>query len=273
MDSWYLSGSDSAYSETAQLSTIEKTAHRLVRVSTDFPAAWALSLLTVGQDWHLRQKSEVHRKEVHIPSAVQEKSRQQGSKRYETVSLWVGSYTICRCKGFTEFSSNIPKQRSEIRKASKKCLEAKARKSKEGTSTSRKGREVHEVVSEVGIRGNLDSDFVNTTRVHHGSTQATQNRLPKHLWGLSTNHLLWSYRSRDLDQTVCRAPPPWERKAALTAVSHSTGKGDAYGFGTGEGCFPHSKHRNEAGKFEKQRMGRHCFCLQNSSIFLLAVFH
>lgn len=128
-------------------------------------------------------------------------------------------------------------------------------------------------MSEVGIRGNLHSDFVNTTRVHHGSTQATQNRPPKHLWGLSTNHLLWSYRSRDLDQRVCRAPPPWERKAALTAVSHSTGKGDAYGFGTGEGCFPHSKHRNGAGKFEKQRMGRHCFCLQNSSIFLLAVFH
>lgn len=135
---WCLSGSDSAYSETTQLSPIQKTAH--IRVNVEFPAAWALSLLTVRQDWHLRQKSEVHRKEVHIPSPVQEKSRQHGSMRYETFSFWVGSYTICRWKGFTEFSSNIPKQRIEIRKASKRCLEAKARKCKEGTSTSRKGR-------------------------------------------------------------------------------------------------------------------------------------
>lgn len=85
------------------------------------------------------------------------------------------------------------------------------------------------MVQAVGIRGNLHLDFRNSTRMHHGNTQATQTRFPKHLWGLSTSHLLWSYRSRDLDQTVCRAPPPWERKASLTAVSHSTGKGHTDG--------------------------------------------
>lgn len=88
----------------------------------------------------LTSEAEIRGAQENIPSAVQEKSRQHGSKRYETVSFWVGSYTICRWKGFTEVSSNIPKQRSEIRKASKRCLETEARKCKEGTSTSRKGR-------------------------------------------------------------------------------------------------------------------------------------
>lgn len=117
---------------------------------------------------------------------------------------------------------------------------------------------------EVGIRGNLHLDFGNSTRMHHGSTQATQNRLPSHLWGLSTSHLLWSYRSRDLDQTVCRAPPPWEREGCSHSCESQYWKRvygwPAYGFGTGEGCFPHSKQRNGVGKFGKQRMGASCLC-------------
>lgn len=87
---------------------------------------------------------------------------------------------------------------------------------------------VHEVVPEVRVRGKLHLGLGNPTRMYHRSTLATLNRLPKHLWGLNTTHLLWSYRNRGLgDQPACRAPPPWERKAALIAGSHSTGKGSA----------------------------------------------
>lgn len=37
----------------------------------------------------------------------------------------------------------------------------------------------------------------------------------------------------------------------------------AYGFGTGKGCLPHSKHRYGVRKFGKQKMGTHCLCLLN----------
>jgi len=85
-----------------------------------------------------------------------------------------------------------------------------------------------EVVPEVGLREKLHLGLGNPTRMHHGSMLATSNRLPKSLWSLNTIHLLWSYRNRGLgDQAARKAPPPWEKKAALTAGSHSTGKGHA----------------------------------------------
>lgn len=265
MDFWYRSSSDSAYSETAQLSPIQKTDKGECGVFYSLGS----DLLTVGQDWHLRQKSEVHRKEVHIPRAVQEKSRQHGSKRYETVSFWVGSYTICRWKGFTEVSS-IPisqKQRSQISKASKRCLEAKAKKCKEGTSTSRKDRGVHEVVPEVQIRWNLHLDFGNSTRMHHRSTQAAQNRLPKHLRCLSTSHLLWSLQEQRFRSDSLQASTTSGKEGCSRSFKSQYWKRayrwPAYDFGTGKGCLPHSKHRYGVGKFGKQKMGTHCLCLLN----------
>lgn len=120
-------------------------------------------------------------------------------------------------------------------------------------------------VPDIGIRGNLHLDLGNSTRMHCGSTQATLNRLPKHLWGLTTSHLLWSYRSyrirkyaglHHLGKEGCShncESQYWKRAYRWSA----------YGFGTGEGCSPHSKHRNGAGKFGKQRMGTHCLCLRH----------
>lgn len=86
---------------------------------------------------------------------------------------------------------------------------------------------MHEVVSEVGARGKLHLGLGNPNRMHHGRTL---NRLSKHLWGLNTTHLLRSYRKRGFRRTACpRAPPPPERKAALTSGSHSARKGYANG--------------------------------------------
>lgn len=76
-----------------------------------------------------------------------------------------------------------------------------------------------------GVRGKLHLGSENPTH-----TLVTLNRLLKHRWGLNTTHLLWSYRNRGLgDQPACRAPPPWERKAVLTAGSDRTGKGHTDG--------------------------------------------
>lgn len=87
---------------------------------------------------------------------------------------------------------------------------------------------MYEVVPEVGVSGKLHLGLGTPTRMHHGSTLVTLNRLPKHFWGLYTTHLLRSYRNRGFRRTAClTASPPWERKAALTAGSHSTGKGHA----------------------------------------------
>lgn len=162
-------------------------------------------------------------------------------------------------------SSNIPKQRSEIKKASKRCPQAKARKCKERTPVSRRGMEVHEVVPEVGVRGNLHLGLGCHTRTHHGSMLPTLNRLSKHLWGLNTTHLLWSYRNRCLgDQPACRAPA-LGKEAAPTAGSHSAGKrhGDGLPMTLGQeekaACHTVSTER-EQGSLESREWDIHHLC-------------
>ena len=134
----------------------------------------------------------------------------QAAWKQEIQTSFILSRLLCKLqvKMFYRGQQQYPKA-EEIRKASKRCLEAKARKCTEGTPTSRRGRGVHQIVPEVGVRGKLHLGFGNPTRMHHGSTLATLNRLPKHLWSLNTTHLLWSYRNRGLgDQPACKAPPP-----------------------------------------------------------------
>lgn len=136
---------------------------------------------------------------------------------------------------------------------------------------------------EGGLKGKLHLGLGNPTRMHHGSTLATLNRLPKHLWGLNTTHLLWSYRKRFRSGSLQHSTA-LEKEGCSHSWESQYWKGahrwPAHGFGIqGEGCLPHSKHRKVAGKFGKQGMGYIPFVptMQNSSslffFFLLAVFH
>lgn len=129
-----------------------------------------------------------------------------------------------------------------------------------GNFKSRKGRGLHEVVPEVGIRGNLHLDFGNSPRMHHGSTQATQYSLPKHLWGLSSRAAV-ELRSRGLDQGSTTSGKKGCSHSCESQYWNRAYRWPAHGFGTGEGCLPHSKHRNGVGKLGKQRMGTLCLCL------------
>lgn len=85
---------------------------------------------------------------------------------------------------------------SETRRASKTCLEARARKHTKG-KTSHRQEELHEAVLKVGETGKLHLGL--RKAVSHRSMLAALNRLPKHLWELNTC-VLWRYRSDGLGQ-------------------------------------------------------------------------
>lgn len=80
---------------------------------------------------------------------------------------------------------------NETRRASKTCLEARAREHrKEETSHWQEG--LQEAAPKVGAMGKLHLGL--RKAMSHRSMLAALNRLPKHLWGLNTASVVQSYR-------------------------------------------------------------------------------
>lgn len=146
-----------------------------------------------------------------------------------------------------------------MRRAPKRCLDAKARQCRKA-SYQQEG--LHEVVPAVGIMGKLHSGLRNPTRTSQSSMLAALNRLPKQLWDLYAAYLQWSYRNSGLGDSQPAGLPRLGKGRLLLQVGvlQEDLQLACPWLGEKRACYTVNTGR-EHGSLSSRRWHAHCLCL------------